>query len=140
VLIGFRKNENAWLRYAQANYLLIVHFIIYIATTGLVLSLSDRYTEPDLGTRRIPYIRNWHRRWEVNYVPYSGDYKPIKYTSLGVGAINTYMTILLVIVRIITTSWSATVAWRSVFYLMEKGNIDIRQLNWRVSWKIGRPA
>jgi hypothetical protein len=56
------------------------------------------------------------------------------------GNINAIVTAVLVLVRVITTSWSSTVAWRSAFLLMEKGEIDLRQLNTMVSWGLFQPV
>jgi hypothetical protein len=52
------------------------------------------------------------------------------------GNINTLISSVLVIIRITIASWSSTVAWRSAFLLMERGNIDLCQVNTMVSWKI----
>jgi hypothetical protein len=61
-------------------------------------------------------------------------------TRLSVSDITTVISAVLTVIRLPITSWSGTVAWRSGLLLMEKGNIDLRQLNWMVSWKMPRPA
>lgn len=56
------------------------------------------------------------------------------------GDINSAITTAQVFVRIVTSCWPSMVAWQCVFLLMEKGDIDLGQLNSLVSWKSFRPA
>lgn len=53
--------------------------------------------------------------------------------------IKAYITAALVLVRVATSSLSGTIAWRCVFLLLEKCDIDLQQLNSIVSWKLFRP-
>jgi hypothetical protein len=59
---------------------------------------------------------------------------------LGVAGINACVTAALVVTRLASPSWSSTVAWRCAFLLMEKGQIDLKQLNRLVSWKVFLPC
>jgi hypothetical protein len=54
--------------------------------------------------------------------------------------VGSIITAALVVIRVITSSWSGLVVWRSIYLLMEKSDIDIRQINWMVTWKLLRPS
>lgn len=96
-----------------------MHLILTIVITILILLLlPGRIARSNL----YPEIVGVHGTW------------------LNVSDITTIISAVLTVIRLPITSWSGTVAWRCGFLLMEKGNIDLRQLNWMVSWKMPRPA
>jgi hypothetical protein len=109
------------------NVLLLVHFIISVTVTVAIVNLDGRIVLPDVS--------------EDTYADMNFVYDNYGITSrLTVGKLTGIITVVLVLIRITTTSWSGVVAWRSTFALMEKDNIDLQQLNTLVTWKIFRPV
>jgi hypothetical protein len=113
--------------FALANYLLLVHFLIGILITVMVLKLHGWQVRQDTSEPTYADMKDLYERLGL-------------YAHITIGPINTIITSALVVIRIVTNSWSSIVAWRSAFLLMEKGNVDLRQLNFMVSWKLFRPA
>lgn len=116
-----RPCENPNTRIFRANYLLFFHFILYAtisATVWFILSgiivSSNVYKMP--------------------------NHDGLNHTWLSVSGINACLTASLVAVRVTASSWSSIVAWRFVFLLIEKGGIDLRQLNSMISWKLLLPS
>lgn len=118
-----RQHEKSLWRFTCANYLLAVHFILSIFVTVLVAALNGRMVRPET--------------LEEFYISRESLYKEYGITVLlKIGNINSIFTAVLVVVRVVTASWSTTVAWRSVILLMEKGILDLRRLNSTISWKM----
>jgi hypothetical protein len=116
---AYRPYEKPILKPLLANYLLLVHLLLSTAITAAVLILlPNRIARSDL----YPDIAGWTTTW------------------LSVSSITSIISGALTVLRLPITSWSSTVAWRCAFLLMEKGDIDLRQINSMVSWKLLRPA
>ncbi|KAI5800464.1 hypothetical protein FPQ18DRAFT_301090 [Pyronema domesticum] len=111
-----RTCESSIRRAFAAHYLLFVHLVIYITTFCAILF----------------WLSGKAMRFNDNIVMEGVSF-------LRTSDILTIITAVLVVIRTVTASWSSLVAWRCVFLLMEKGDIDIRQANWTVSWKLLRP-
>jgi hypothetical protein len=105
-----RANESPFGRIFWAHYLLLAHVFAYALIAAAMI----------LWIPQIP-LRLDGNDWEPGV------------SFLKSSDITSIVTAALVAVRIITTSWSGLVAWRCVFLLMEKGDIDIQQLNWTIS-------
>lgn len=61
-------------------------------------------------------------------------------TFLRTSDVTSIITAVQVVIRVITSSWSGLVVWRSMYFLMEKSDINIRQIKWMVTWRFLRPA
>jgi hypothetical protein len=117
--LALRRHEKSTRRFIWAYYLLFVHFFLYLSiSTAVLIALPNRIAYSDI-------LR---------------DKTGVKFANLlRVADINTCMAMALVFIRVTTASWTGTVAW-NVFLLMEKGDIDLQQLNSLVSWKLFRPS
>lgn len=127
VPIDVRNLSTIASAFALANYLLFVHFLISILITVMIWKLHGWRVRQETSELLYADMKNLYERQGLH-------------ARITIGTVNTIIKSALVVVRIVTTSWTSTVAWRSAFLLMEKGNVDLRQLNFTVSWKLFRPA
>lgn len=115
--LATRSKGSPFSHFVFAYYLLVLHGIASCGMVALVIYFVDGLV--------------------VNYDGQSSGYR---IGSLEASDVTTAISTAVVIIRLITTAWTTTVAWRCAFILLETDGVTLLQFNRVVSWRILWPG
>jgi len=115
--LATRAKESPYSQIFFAYYLLALHGIVSCGMVVLVVYFVDGLV-----------------------VNYDGQTSGHRTGCLYASDVTTTISAAVVVVRLITTAWTTTVAWRCAFILLETDGVTLLQFNRIVSWRIFWPG